>query len=198
MFARSRNFRKAFLHPVGIVKFRAGNGCHTDNRVHGRPDIMGHFGEEICLGTVCPIRRFISVQQRFLRLPVLCADICDIFGIIESQNIAADSVLRKQNRMPQNHGLFLRTGGLNFYNQLVLSPFVSFQQMIGIERLYINLPVLRKNALFAPMKEEIIRITRHFKAHPGKHRLHPSVRDLIKLFFYQILRDIDIKYKNGF
>ena len=98
--------------------------------------------------------------------------------------------------MPQNHRLFFRARGFHLYNQFILSPLVSFQQMIGIERLYIDFPVLREDALFAPLKEEIIRITGHFKTHPGKHRFHLTIRDLIKLFFYQISRDIDIKHEN--
>ena len=75
------------------------DGCHTDNRIHGRPDIMGHLGEEIRLGTARPVRSLVSIQERFLRLPVLFSDIRDIFGRVKSQNIAAYAVLCEQNRV---------------------------------------------------------------------------------------------------
>ena len=61
MFARSGNLCKAFLHPVRIVKLGARDSRHAYNRVHGCPDVMGHFGKEVRLGTVGTVRRLVGV-----------------------------------------------------------------------------------------------------------------------------------------
>ena len=57
MLACPGNLLQTVLNPLFIVNMGRSNGCHADDPIHRRADVMGHIGQEISLCLVFRLRR---------------------------------------------------------------------------------------------------------------------------------------------
>ena len=68
MLAGQADFAQTFHHTVPVIQVGRGDCRHSHNRIHGRPDVMAHIGQELALGAACRPR---AVQRALKRLPAL-------------------------------------------------------------------------------------------------------------------------------
>ena len=57
---------EAVLDSLGIISLELTNGAHTNDGVHGSPDIVAHTGQEIALCVVCRVGRRQSIPKQLL------------------------------------------------------------------------------------------------------------------------------------
>ena len=74
MLAGSRDFLRVFPHLYRIIRILCEQSGKAQDGIHGRPDIVGHVGEEGGLGIACHLRglqcfRQLQVVQLSFRLP---------------------------------------------------------------------------------------------------------------------------------
>lgn len=81
MVARLRDLFQAVSDALLIMDVRPSDGCHADDRIHGRADIMRHVGQEFSLGLIRTVRRLTGITQCLtgtdLRKLLLCSILRD-------------------------------------------------------------------------------------------------------------------------
>ena len=63
MVARLRDLPQAVFDALLIIDVRTGDGCHADDRIHRRADIMRHVGQEFGLGLIRTVRCLTGITQ---------------------------------------------------------------------------------------------------------------------------------------
>ncbi len=96
MFAGDRDLAQRIQYPFLFVNVHPRHGCHTQNRIHGRTDIMAHPGQEIALGQIRSLCPFCSQHKHLL---LLLLPVNDLINAAHSQcNCCRSPILRLCHR----------------------------------------------------------------------------------------------------
>ena len=134
MIAGGEDLLEAVLHLIPVFQVAHRDGGEADDGVHGRPDIVGHVGEEGGFGLIGPLGLHQRVLECLGLLPLLPDLIGDVLGHHHDHDVPRVVVRGHDEGLAHAHGLVCLRPAPVVHVDLHLAPVEALLQPLRADR----------------------------------------------------------------